>query len=103
MEFFLAVVVGALINLLFGLNESFGKPEFKWVRFLKENSIATVLNLVCGAVIVWFRDDLAAVLPITKLTALFLGSSGQFVFKKLAKVFDKNVDTYVGIGNGKDT
>lgn len=97
MELFLAVLAGAAINLLFGLNEVLNKPEFKWSQFFKENIIPTILNLICGAVIVWFRDDIAIILPITGLTAVFLGSTGQLVFKKLSKVFDSKFDTYVGI------
>ena len=93
----LAVFVGAVINLLFGLNDIFGKPEFNWVTFVKQNTIPTILNLICGAVLVWFRADIAAIFPLGGLSAVFLGLGGQTVFKKLQKMFDAKVDTFVGL------
>lgn len=99
MELYLAVLVGCVINLLFGLNDSFGKPEFKWAIFFKDNLIPTVLNLVCGAVLVWFREDIVSIFPLGGLSAVFLGLGGQTIFKKLQKMFDRKVDTYVGIND----
>ena len=97
MELYLAVLVGCVINLLFGLNDIFGKSEFQWKIFLKDNLMPTLLNLVCGAVLVWFREDIASIFPLGGLSAVFLGLGGQTIFKKLQKMFDKKVDTYVGI------
>lgn len=97
MELYLAVLAGAVLNLLFGLNESFGKPEFVWGIFFKQNLFPTILNLVCGAVMVWFREDISGIFPLGGLSAVFLGLGGQTIFKKLQKMFDKKTDTYVGI------
>ena len=97
MELYIAILAGAVINLLFGLNDIFGKPEFKWSIFLKQNLIPTILNLVCGAVLVWFKDDIGAIFPLGGLSAVFLGLGGQTIFKKLQKMFDKTTDTYVGM------
>jgi hypothetical protein len=97
MEFYLGVLAGCVINLLFGLNDIFGKPEFSWKVFFKQNLFPTILNLICGAVLVWRKDDIANILPITALTAVFIGSTGQLIFKKLSKMFNDKVETYVGI------
>lgn len=96
-QLLLAVLVGCLLNLLFSLNDIFGKPEFKWNIFLRQNIIPTIINLICGFVIVWFKDDIASVFPIGGLSAVFIGIGGQTLFKKLQKIFDRSVDTYVGI------
>jgi hypothetical protein len=96
-QLLLAVLVGCLLNLLFSLNDIFGKPEFKWNTFLRQNIIPTIINLICGFVIVWFKDDIASVFPIGGLSAVFIGIGGQTLFKKLQKIFDRSVDTYVGI------
>lgn len=93
----LAVAVGCVINLLFGLNDIFGKPEFKWKIFFMQNLIPALLNLVCGAVLVWFKNDIAAIFPLGGLSAVFLGLGGQTVFKKLQKMFDSRVDTFIGV------
>ena len=95
-ELLLAVLIGCVINLLFGLNEGLVKPDFKWLLFLKYNIVPTILNLMCGAVIVWFRNDLTAIFPLGGLSAVFLGLSGQTIFKKLQNMMDKKVDTYIG-------
>lgn len=97
MELYIAVVIGCLLNLLFGLNEVFGKPEFQWNLFFKNNLVPTVINLVCGAVLVWFREDIVSIYPLGGLSAVFLGFGGQTIFKKLAKMMDSKIDTFVGI------
>lgn len=96
-KLFLAVFIGCVINLLFGLNDCFGKPEFKWKTFFQQNFFATLLNLVCGGVLVWFKSDIAGIFPLAGLSAVFLGLGGQTVFKKLSKMFDSKVDTFIGI------
>lgn len=96
-ELLLAVLAGVVINLLFGLNDIFGKPEFQWSIFIKQNIMPTILNIVCGTVLVWFKEDIAAIFPLGGLSAVFLGIGGQTVFKKLQKMFDRSVDTYVGV------
>ncbi len=96
-ELYAAVVVGCIINLLFSLNDIFGKSEFSWSIFFQQNLIPTILNLICGFVLVWFREDIEPIFPLGGLSAVFLGIGGQTVFKKLAKMFDKSVETYVGV------
>lgn len=98
-ELIIAVAVGCLIGLLFGLNDALPKPDFQWGIFLKQNIIPTILNLVCGAVLVWFKDDIDGIFPLGGLTAVLLGLSGQTIFKKLQKLFDAKVDTFVGINS----
>jgi hypothetical protein len=96
-ELSIALLAGAIINLLFSLNDIFGKPQFSWRIFYRQNLIPTLLNLVCGFVCIWFREELTSIYPITGLSAVFLGMQGQFFFKKLSKAFDKSIDTYIGI------
>ena len=96
-ELLLAVLVGCVINLLFGLNDIYGAATFQWSIFFKQNLVPTILNLVCGAVLVWFKEDIAAIFPLGGLSAVFLGIGGQTIFKKLQKMFDRSVDTYVGV------
>ena len=103
MEYYLAILAGCCINLLFGLNEIYGKPEFKWREFFKQNFMPTILNIVCGTVLVWSRDDIANILPVTVLTAVFIGSTGQLIFKKLSKVFSDKFETYVGVNKNETT
>jgi|WetSurSiteA1Bulk_404760.scaffolds.fasta_scaffold102586_2 hypothetical protein len=98
-ELLLAVLAGAVLNLLFSLNDIFGKPEFSWKIFFQQNAIPTVLNLVCGTILVWFRDDIASIFPLGGLSSVFLGLGGQTVFKKLQNMFDSKVNTYVGVNN----
>ena len=70
MKLYLAVLIGCLINLLFSLNDIFGKPEFSWKIFFRTNLIPTILNLICGAVLVWFKDDIASIYPLGGLSLL---------------------------------
>jgi hypothetical protein len=97
MEMYIAVLLGSAIYLLLQLNTIFNNPEFKWRIFLRGNIIAFVLNIASGCALVWLREDLTTIYPITPVSAFFLGVSGQAIFKKISGIFDKKVDTYVGI------
>jgi len=96
MELFLAVVAGAFLYLILSLNEALGIEGFKLGTFISHNILPTVANMICGFVLVWFKEDIAEVLPITGIVAVFLGYSGQNIIKKIFKVFDTRFETYVG-------
>jgi len=97
MELYVCVLIGAFIYLAFSWNEIYGKPEFKWKIFFECNLGSTVLNVLCGFVIVWRREDISQWFPITGIVAVFLGTSGQLIWKKLSNMFNSKVDTYIGI------
>ena len=101
--YYIAVIVGAMIALLFGLNEALVKPEYKTRIFLQQNLGSTLLNIICGCVLVFAKDDIHDVYPLTFMSSVILGMSGQFTFKKIAKIFDSQEDTLVGVNNNKDT
>ena len=96
MEYYILLFVGAVIYLLLGLNEVFKKPEFRWVIFVKNNIIPLILNIVCGGVLIYLRYKISDILPITELTAIFLGLSGQVLFKKVGKAFNTDIETMIG-------
>ena len=97
MDLYFAILIGAVINLLFGLNEAKAKPDYRFLIFFKENAISVVLNILCGCVIVYAREEIKEILPITFLSAVFIGSSGQFIWEKIAKIFDSEQNTYIGV------
>lgn len=96
----LCVLGGCVIYLLLQLNSVFTLPDFKWGVFFKTNAIPAILNLAIGCVLVIIKDDLVNIYPITKVSAVILGVSGQAVFKKLSDIFDNKINTVVNIGNG---
>ena len=96
---YLAVCTGAVINLLFGLNEALEKPDYRCSIFFKQNIVATLLNIIIGFSIVFSKEDpLVSQLigKITFLTAVFVGSSGQFFWKKISNIFSPDKPTMVG-------
>ena len=93
---YLAVFLGCLIYVLLQLNGVFALPEFKWTVFVKTNIVQTILNLVIGCSLVFVKDDLVNIYPITFFSALMLGISGQALIKKLSDAFDKNLPTVIG-------
>lgn len=97
MELYLCVLLGAFIYLAFTWNEVFTKPEFKWSIFFKQNLGPTVINLIAGCALVWRKEEIASWLPMTGIIAIFLGTAGQVVLKKLFNIFSARVDTFVGI------
>ena len=102
MELYLAVLAGAIINLLFGLNEALAMSEFKFIIFFRQNLSSTLLNIISGCVLVYARDDIITIYPITFISAVLLGMSGQFVFKKVAKIFNSDNKTLIGFNKDKD-
>jgi len=96
---YLAVCTGAVINLLFGLNEALEKPDYRFSIFFKQNIVATLLNIIIGFSIVFGREDpLVGQLigEITFLTAVYIGSSGQYFWKKISNIFNPEKPTLVG-------
>jgi DNA polymerase elongation subunit (family B) len=97
MSYYLAVFFGCAIYILLQLNGVYNHPDFKGKTFLRANWIPTVLNLIIGCVLVFAKEDLANIYPITFVSALMLGVSGQALIKKLSAIFDSKVDTIVGL------
>lgn len=99
MELYVAILTGAVINLLLGLNEALRKTDYHSSIFLKQNSIATLLNIIIGCAIVFGKDDPIVsqlIGNITFLTAVFIGSSGQFFWKKITNILNPEKPTIVG-------
>ena len=97
MEYYFAVLAGCLIYVLLQLNQILTNPEFSWKLYFRTNVIPTTLNLVIGCVLVYAREDLANIYPITFISAMMLGISGQAVIKKLSNIFDSKVNTMVNL------
>ena len=95
MELYLAVLAGALVYLLFSLNEAYPKDGFKWGTFAYQNWLPSLTNIICGFILVWGRESIE--LNITMLWAVFLGFSGQVILKKFFKMFDSKISTVVGL------
>ncbi len=99
MELYIAILTGAVINLLLGLNEALVKTDYRFSIFFKQNIVATVLNIIIGCSVVYSKDDPKVsqlIGEITFLTAVFIGSSGQFLWKKITNIFDPEKKTLVG-------
>jgi len=97
MTYYIAIIVGALIALLFGWNEALAKPDYKFIIFLRQNLGSTLLNIICGGVLVFAKEEIASIYTITFISSVVLGMSGQFLFKKVAKVFNPEGQTKIGI------
>ena len=97
MTLYLAVLVGILIYALLQLNEVLNKADFSWKGWFKIMTIPFVLSLIMGWSLVWLKDDLSNLLPITPLSSLFIGVSGQAIFKKIGAIFDKKISTFIGV------
>ena len=85
----LAVLVGVVINLLFGLNEALGKPDYRFLIFFKQNWFPTMMNVICGLSFAYFSEE-------TLLNIMFFSSAGQFYWKKLANIFSERLPTKIG-------
>ncbi len=99
MELYVAILTGAVINLLFGLNEATGKTDYRFSIFFKKNIVATLLNIIIGCAVVYSKDEPMVsqlIGEVTFLTAVFIGSSGQFLWKKVTNIFDPDKKTLVG-------
>jgi hypothetical protein len=97
MSYYLAVLGGCLIYILLQLNGVYNDPKFRWKTYVHNNWIPTVLNLVIGCILVYAKDDLVSIYPITFISAMMLGISGQALIKKLSAIFDSKTDTIVSL------
>lgn len=95
--FYVAVLLGCVIYLGLQLNSAYVLPDFKWGIFFKTNWIPTVLNLLVGCALVFIKVEIMNIYPITLLSALILGITGQAVIKKLTNMFDSKINTKIGI------
>jgi len=101
--YYVGVCAGAIIGLLFGLNEALVKPEYRTGIFFRQNAGSTLLNILCGCVLVFARDEIHDIYPLSFISSVILGMSGQFMFKKVTKIFDSSNDTLIGINKDKNT
>jgi len=97
--YYVAILIGAAISLLLGFNEALTKPDYKFSIFFKQNIGSTLLNIICGGVLVYAKEEIASIYTITFISSVVLGMSGQMLFKKVAKVFNPDNSTVVGINN----
>lgn len=95
--YYVAILIGAAISLLLGFNEALTKPDYKFSIFFKQNIGSTLLNIICGGVLVYAKEEIASIYTITFISSVVLGMSGQLLFKKVAKVFNPDNPTAVGI------
>jgi hypothetical protein len=94
--FYLYVFFGCLLYIGFQLNSAFTKTDFAWKIFIKTNAIPVILNLAIGFLLVSIRKEIVNIYPITFLTAIMLGLSGQLIFKKIQDAIDSGKDTIIG-------
>lgn len=93
----IGVIIGAVIWLLFSLNKIYNKPEFNVSKFILQNWLPFLLNLICGFTILWFKEEIKEIMPITKVYSVIIGMSGQAMFKNVVGIFNKNIETKIGI------
>ena len=99
--YYVAILVGAAIALLIAFNEALAKPDYKFGIFIKQNLGSTLLNILCGGVLVYAKDEIASIYTITFISSVVIGMNGQFLFKKVAKVFNPEEPTFIGIKEDK--
>ena len=95
--YYVDIIIGAVISLLLGFNEALAKPDYKFSIFVKQNLGSTLLNIICGGVLVFAKEEIASIYTITFISSVVLGMSGQFLFKKVAKVFNPEEQNKIGI------
>ena len=93
----IGIILGSIIWLLFELNKTKSKQDFTYQKFVQLNYIPFLTNLICGLTILWFKDDIKDIMPITKIYSVIIGLSGQAMFKKIVGIFSKNIETHIGI------
>lgn len=93
----LGVVLGAVIWLLFEFNKALMLKDFSFKIFIKLNWVPAVTNLICGLVVIWAKDDITDYFVLTRFSSIILGMTGQGLFKKLVSIFDKNIETQIGV------
>ena len=97
MAYYIGILIGAAISLLLGFNEALAKPDYKFSIFIKQNIGSTLLNILCGGVLVFAKDEISSIYTITFISSVVLGMSGQLLFKKVAKVFNPEDPTAIGV------
>jgi hypothetical protein len=95
------IILGAIIWLLFELNKGYKKEDFTYSKFVSLNWIPLLTNLICGLAILWFKEDINEFMPITRVYSVIIGLSGQAIFKKIVGVFDKNIETKIGVNKSR--
>lgn len=91
------ITFGTLLWFVFELNKAYTKPDFKLTLFVKYNTIPFITNLLCGFAIVWFREDISEYVELNKFTSVVIGFGAQAFFTRLVGVFDKRVNTAIGV------
>ena len=80
------LICGIIIRVLLKRNSAIkSKNVFNWQLSLN----AGLLSLITGIVLILIRDDLINIFPITKLTAVVIGYTGDSVFRNLMKQVQK--------------
>lgn len=103
MKFYIAILAGALLGILFKLNKAYTLPDFTGKSFLKLNWISTLINVVIGVILVYAKDEIEILYKITFISALVLGTAGQFVFKGIIDAASPGVSTAIGLNDKTDT
>jgi len=87
LELILLLLLGVFIHIFLKLKTAVRKPEFQFRVFFKKHIIGTIFIIICGVTVVILREEifLAYGILINKTTAVFMGYSGDSVFKKLMK------------------
>jgi len=98
----IGIFIGAFIWLMFELNKAVKKNDFSYKTFFKLNAIPFVTNICCGLAIYWSREDLKDYIIMTNFSSIILGMSGQAILKKLVGIFDKNIETHIGINKSSN-
>jgi hypothetical protein len=93
----IGIILGAFIWLLFELNKALQKSDFNTSKFILLNWLPLLTNLVCGLTILWFKEDIQEYFIFNKVSSVILGMSGQAIFKKIVGIFDRNIETKIGL------
>jgi hypothetical protein len=97
----IGIILGAIIWLLFELNKALQKSDFNVSKFILLNWLPLLTNLICGLTILWFKEDIQEYFIFNKVSSVILGMSGQAIFKKIIGIFDKNIETKIGLNKPK--
>ena len=97
MELYLAILAGAIVAILLKLNKALGLGTLTWATFLKQNGIATLVNIILGFVAVYAKAELSNIYPITFVSCIVLGAAGNYVWKNLFDMVSPGTSTAIGI------
>ena len=93
----IGIILGAFIWLLFELNKALQKSDFNVSKFILLNWLPLLTNIICGLTIFWFKEDIQEYFIFNKVSSVILGMSGQAIFKKIVGIFDRNIETKIGL------